>query len=163
MGVCAAQSLRAGKCSAGPGTQQPSWALFAPGPMNWAGQAVLSTSQMRQQGVLVMCPRSLLEEGAGLFTFAQAPVLRPLSSVPAGGRVLQIPLVRAEDAGRYSCKASNEVGEDWLHYELMVLSEWWPGGWGWGCLRSAGPMRAPLKGGCGGEHVQSGSIWRLTT
>ena len=44
--------------------------------------------------------------------------------VPAGGRVLQIPLVRAEDAGRYSCKASNEVGEDWLHYQLLVLSEW---------------------------------------
>lgn len=52
------------------------------------------------------------------------PELRPLSRVPAGGRVLQIPLVRAEDAGKYSCKASNEVGEDWLHYELLVLSEW---------------------------------------
>ncbi|XP_035116299.2 hemicentin-2 isoform X2 [Callithrix jacchus] len=39
-----------------------------------------------------------------------------------GGRVLQIPLVRAEDAGRYSCKASNEVGEDWLHYQLQVLT-----------------------------------------
>lgn len=37
---------------------------------------------------------------------------------------MQIPLVRAEDAGRYSCKASNEVGEDWLHYQLLVLSEW---------------------------------------
>ncbi|XP_053523819.1 hemicentin-2 [Artibeus jamaicensis] len=52
---------------------------------------------------------------------------RPLSaadgvSVLQGGRVLQIPLVRAEDAGRYSCKASNEVGEDWLHYELTVLT-----------------------------------------
>lgn len=44
--------------------------------------------------------------------------------IPAGGRVLQIPLVRAEDAGRYSCKASNEVGADWLHYQLLVLSEW---------------------------------------
>ncbi|XP_066112042.1 hemicentin-2 isoform X1 [Saccopteryx bilineata] len=43
-------------------------------------------------------------------------------SILQGGRVLQIPLVRAEDAGRYSCKASNEVGEDWLHYELMVLT-----------------------------------------
>lgn len=49
--------------------------------------------------------------------------LRPLSHVPAGGRVLQIPLVRAEDAGRYSCQATNEVGEAWLHYELLVLSE----------------------------------------
>ncbi|XP_075415669.1 hemicentin-2 [Tenrec ecaudatus] len=43
-------------------------------------------------------------------------------SVLQGGRVLQIPLVRAEDAGRYSCQASNEVGEDWLHYELLVLT-----------------------------------------
>uniref|UniRef100_F1S0Y1 Hemicentin-2 n=1 Tax=Sus scrofa TaxID=9823 RepID=F1S0Y1_PIG len=44
------------------------------------------------------------------------------ASILQGGRVLQIPLVRAEDAGRYSCKASNEVGEDWLHYELLVLT-----------------------------------------
>ncbi|XP_028353185.1 hemicentin-2 [Physeter macrocephalus] len=43
-------------------------------------------------------------------------------SVLQGGRVLQIPLVRVEDAGRYSCKASNEVGEDWLHYQLLVLT-----------------------------------------
>ncbi|KAM9207753.1 hemicentin-2 [Dugong dugon] len=43
-------------------------------------------------------------------------------SVLQGGRVLQIPLVRTEDAGRYSCKASNEVGEDWLHYKLLVLT-----------------------------------------
>ncbi|XP_045626988.1 hemicentin-2 [Ursus americanus] len=43
-------------------------------------------------------------------------------SVLQGGRVLQIPLVREEDAGRYSCKASNEVGEDWLHYQLLVLT-----------------------------------------
>ncbi|XP_060056373.1 hemicentin-2 isoform X2 [Erinaceus europaeus] len=43
-------------------------------------------------------------------------------SVLQGGRVLQIPQVRVEDAGRYSCKASNEVGEDWLHYKLLVLT-----------------------------------------
>ncbi|XP_039085354.1 hemicentin-2 [Hyaena hyaena] len=43
-------------------------------------------------------------------------------SVLQGGQVLQIPLVRAEDAGTYSCKASNEVGEDWLHYQLFVLT-----------------------------------------
>ncbi|XP_049752935.1 hemicentin-2 isoform X2 [Elephas maximus indicus] len=43
-------------------------------------------------------------------------------SVLQGGRVLQIPLVHVEDTGRYSCKASNEVGEDWLHYELLVLT-----------------------------------------
>ncbi|XP_027279680.1 hemicentin-2 isoform X2 [Cricetulus griseus] len=43
-------------------------------------------------------------------------------SVLQGGRILQLSLVQAEDAGRYSCKASNEVGEDWLHYELLVLT-----------------------------------------
>uniref|UniRef100_F6QD70 Hemicentin 2 n=1 Tax=Ornithorhynchus anatinus TaxID=9258 RepID=F6QD70_ORNAN len=43
-------------------------------------------------------------------------------SILQGGRVLQIPMVRAEDAGRYTCKATNEVGEDWLHYELLVLT-----------------------------------------
>lgn len=59
------------------------------------------------------------------------PELRPLSCVLAGGRILQLPLVQAEDAGRYSCKAANEVGEDWLHYELLVLSECpWLGGTG---------------------------------
>uniref|UniRef100_A0A8C3XUU2 Hemicentin-2 n=3 Tax=Chelydra serpentina TaxID=8475 RepID=A0A8C3XUU2_CHESE len=39
-----------------------------------------------------------------------------------GGRILQIPAVRAQDAGRYTCQAANEAGEDWLHYELLVLS-----------------------------------------
>ncbi|EMP34679.1 Hemicentin-2 [Chelonia mydas] len=39
-----------------------------------------------------------------------------------GGRILQIPAVRANDAGRYTCQAANEAGEDWLHYELLVLS-----------------------------------------
>lgn len=64
------------------------------------------------------------EKQIACFEFrALAPELRPLSCVPAGGRILQLPLVQAEDAGRYSCKASNEVGEDWLHYELLVLSE----------------------------------------
>lgn len=67
---------------------------------------------------------------------AQASVLH------AGGRVLQLPLVRAEDAGRYSCKASNEVGEDWLHYDLLVLSEWpWPGDTG-----SLGTSKEPSWG-----------------
>lgn len=66
--------------------------------------------------------------------------------VPTGGRVLQIPLVRAEDAGRYSCKASNEVGEDWLHYELLVLSEW-PGlgagrGGGWSQVLTPNGVKA---------------------
>ncbi|XP_030391160.1 hemicentin-2 isoform X4 [Gopherus evgoodei] len=39
-----------------------------------------------------------------------------------GGRILQFPAVRAEDAGRYTCQAANEAGEDWLHYKLLVLS-----------------------------------------
>ncbi|XP_038601048.1 LOW QUALITY PROTEIN: hemicentin-2 [Tachyglossus aculeatus] len=52
---------------------------------------------------------------------------QPLSSAEGvsilqGGRVLQISMVRTEDAGRYTCKATNEVGEDWLHYELLVLT-----------------------------------------
>lgn len=50
--------------------------------------------------------------------------------------------MRAEDAGRYSCKASNEVGEDWLHYELMVLSEWPALGWEGGVM-SAGSVSPP--------------------
>ncbi|XP_067825529.1 hemicentin-1-like [Heptranchias perlo] len=38
-----------------------------------------------------------------------------------GSHILQILRVRADDAGRYTCKAVNEVGEDQLHYELVVL------------------------------------------
>uniref|UniRef100_UPI00398EE55D hemicentin-1-like n=1 Tax=Pristiophorus japonicus TaxID=55135 RepID=UPI00398EE55D len=38
-----------------------------------------------------------------------------------GSHILQIPRVRADDAGRYTCQAVNEVGEDQLHYELVVL------------------------------------------
>ncbi|XP_055516059.1 hemicentin-1-like [Leucoraja erinacea] len=38
-----------------------------------------------------------------------------------GSHILQIPRVRADDAGRYTCQAVNEVGEDKLHYELVVL------------------------------------------
>ncbi|XP_075041291.1 hemicentin-2 [Mixophyes fleayi] len=38
------------------------------------------------------------------------------------GRILQIPMVRAEHAGKYTCEASNEAGEDRLHYQLVVLS-----------------------------------------
>jgi len=40
-----------------------------------------------------------------------------------GGRVLQIPRVQAEDAGRYMCVAVNEAGEDSLHYDVRVLCE----------------------------------------
>ncbi|KAM9594340.1 hemicentin-2 isoform 4-T4 [Morphnus guianensis] len=39
-----------------------------------------------------------------------------------GGRVLQLPAVREEDAGRYTCEAANAAGRDRLHYELEVLT-----------------------------------------
>ncbi|MGH0125472.1 UNVERIFIED_CONTAM: hypothetical protein FKN15_054569 [Acipenser sinensis] len=38
-----------------------------------------------------------------------------------GGRVLQIPRARAEDAGRYTCVATNEAGEDAIQYDVRVL------------------------------------------
>ncbi|XP_069772736.1 hemicentin-1-like [Narcine bancroftii] len=38
-----------------------------------------------------------------------------------GSHILQIPRLRVDDAGRYTCQAVNEVGEDQLHYELVVL------------------------------------------
>ncbi|XP_069626703.1 hemicentin-2 [Haliaeetus albicilla] len=51
----------------------------------------------------------------------------PLSPGPGvlmllGGRVLQLPAVRKEDAGRYTCEAANVAGQDRLHYELEVLT-----------------------------------------
>ncbi|XP_071430396.1 hemicentin-2 [Pithys albifrons albifrons] len=51
----------------------------------------------------------------------------PLSPGPGvlmllGGRVLQLPAVREEDAGRYTCEAANAAGRDRLHYELEVLT-----------------------------------------
>ncbi|MBN3299469.1 HMCN1 protein, partial [Amia calva] len=38
-----------------------------------------------------------------------------------GGHILQILRVRVEDAGKYTCQAMNEAGEDRMHYELEVL------------------------------------------
>uniref|UniRef100_A0A8C6DLM4 Hemicentin-1 n=1 Tax=Moschus moschiferus TaxID=68415 RepID=A0A8C6DLM4_MOSMO len=38
-----------------------------------------------------------------------------------GGRVLQIPQAKVEDAGRYMCVAVNEAGEDSLQYDVRVL------------------------------------------
>ncbi|KAB1258936.1 Hemicentin-1 [Camelus dromedarius] len=40
-----------------------------------------------------------------------------------GGRVLQIPRAKVEDAGRYVCVAVNEAGEDSLQYDVRVLCE----------------------------------------
>ncbi|XP_023814399.1 hemicentin-1 [Oryzias latipes] len=48
-------------------------------------------------------------------TSADGLVLHP------GGQVLQIPRVRKEDTGKYTCKAVNEAGEDHMHFELEVL------------------------------------------
>ncbi|XP_009950773.1 PREDICTED: LOW QUALITY PROTEIN: hemicentin-2, partial [Leptosomus discolor] len=52
----------------------------------------------------------------------------PLSPGPGvlmllGGRGLQLPAVREEDAGRYPCEAPNAAGQDRLHYELEDLAE----------------------------------------
>ncbi|KAL2092656.1 hypothetical protein ACEWY4_012454 [Coilia grayii] len=38
-----------------------------------------------------------------------------------GGQVLQIPRVQLEDAGKYTCEATNEAGQDRMHFELEVL------------------------------------------
>lgn len=40
-----------------------------------------------------------------------------------GGRVLQIPRAQSEDAGRYTCVATNEAGEDSIQYDVRVLCE----------------------------------------
>ncbi|XP_068012089.1 LOW QUALITY PROTEIN: hemicentin-2 [Melanerpes formicivorus] len=51
----------------------------------------------------------------------------PLSPGPGvllllGGQVLQLPAVREQDAGRYSCRAAPAAGQDLLHYRLEVLT-----------------------------------------
>ncbi|XP_035392059.1 hemicentin-1 [Electrophorus electricus] len=51
---------------------------------------------------------------------------RPLSTTRgamllAGGQVLQLPHVGLEDAGKYTCEAVNEAGEDRMHFDLEVL------------------------------------------
>ncbi|CAL8251670.1 unnamed protein product [Boreogadus saida] len=38
-----------------------------------------------------------------------------------GGQVLQIPRVQEEDAGKYTCQAVNEAGEDRMYFDLEVL------------------------------------------
>uniref|UniRef100_H0WC62 Hemicentin-1 n=1 Tax=Cavia porcellus TaxID=10141 RepID=H0WC62_CAVPO len=38
-----------------------------------------------------------------------------------GGRMLQIPRAKVDDAGRYTCVAVNEAGEDSLQYDVRVL------------------------------------------
>nr|XP_046206515.1 hemicentin-1-like [Oncorhynchus gorbuscha] len=57
---------------------------------------------------------SWYREGHKLST-ADGMVLLP------GGQVLQIPRVQQEDAGKYTCQAVNEAGEDRMHFDLDVL------------------------------------------
>lgn len=40
-----------------------------------------------------------------------------------GGQVLQITRVQKEDAGKYTCLAVNEAGEDHMHFELEILGK----------------------------------------
>ncbi|XP_074526683.1 hemicentin-1 [Halichoeres trimaculatus] len=41
--------------------------------------------------------------------------------VHPGGQVLQVSRVQREHAGRYTCQAVNEAGEDHMHFELEIL------------------------------------------
>ncbi|KAA8592798.1 hypothetical protein FQN60_018253 [Etheostoma spectabile] len=50
-------------------------------------------------------------------TSADGVVLLP------GGQVLQISRVQKEDAGKYTCQAVNEAGEDRMHFDLEILEE----------------------------------------
>lgn len=43
--------------------------------------------------------------------------------VLVGGQVLQIARVDKEDAGKYTCQAVNEAGEDHMHFELEILGK----------------------------------------
>lgn len=43
--------------------------------------------------------------------------------VLSGGQVLQIARVQREDAGRYTCQAVNEAGEDRMHFKMEVLGK----------------------------------------
>nr|XP_014344645.1 PREDICTED: hemicentin-1 [Latimeria chalumnae] len=51
---------------------------------------------------------------------------KPLTSsdrvlILPGGRVLQIPRAQVQDAGRYTCIAINEAGEDSIQYDVRIL------------------------------------------
>lgn len=46
-----------------------------------------------------------------------------VSCSSTGGRTLQILNAKEEDAGRYTCVATNEAGETLKHYEVKVLGE----------------------------------------
>lgn len=46
-----------------------------------------------------------------------------ITHVSTGGRTLQILNTKEEDAGRYTCVATNEAGETLKHYEVKVYGE----------------------------------------
>lgn len=41
----------------------------------------------------------------------------------SGGQVLQIAQAQKEDAGKYTCQAVNDAGEDHMHFELDIQSK----------------------------------------
>ncbi|NXX95340.1 HMCN1 protein, partial [Centropus bengalensis] len=93
-----------------------------------AGNTVDTGRGGEGKDVIVNNPLSLLCETSAV----PPPVLTwykdgyPLSSsdkvlILPGGRVLQIPRAQVEDAGRYTCVAVNEAGEDSIHYDVRVL------------------------------------------
>lgn len=67
--------------------------------------------------------------GGGGWRGPSDPLWSPPHPLPcaAGGQVLQLPAVREEDAGRFTCEAANAAGQDRLHYQLEVLSEYGAG------------------------------------
>lgn len=48
---------------------------------------------------------------------------RFITPASTGGRTLQILKAKEEDAGRYTCMATNEAGETLKHYEVKVFGE----------------------------------------
>lgn len=46
-----------------------------------------------------------------------------IAHASTGGRTLQILNAKEEDAGRYTCVATNEAGETLKHYEVKVYGE----------------------------------------
>ncbi|NXF12445.1 HMCN1 protein, partial [Smithornis capensis] len=93
-----------------------------------AGNTVDAGGVGESRDVIVNNPLSLSCETSAV----PPPVLTwykdgsPLSSsdkvlILPGGRVLQIPRAQARDAGRYTCVAVNEAGQDSIHYRVHVL------------------------------------------
>ncbi|XP_060132638.1 hemicentin-1 isoform X1 [Zootoca vivipara] len=101
---------------------------FRKPPGSWEDGDVLGGQGGGAKDVIVNNPLSLYCETNAV----PPPVLTwykdgyPLSSsnkvlILPGGRVLQIPRAQSEDAGRYTCVAVNEAGEDSIQYDVRVL------------------------------------------